>query len=92
MSKEKKLKVEYDEAVHGEDFAKLVKEASDLKLIMEGYADQIKDIKARAKDELGVEGKLFNQIFRLKHAGTRDRFETETTEAVETYDRLFPAK
>lgn len=91
MAKDK-IKVEYDEDVHGEDFAKLVKEASDLKLIMEGYADQIKEIKQRAKDELGVNGKLFNQIFRLKHAGTRDRFESETTEAVETYDRLFPAK
>lgn len=92
MTKEtkKKVKVEFVESVHGDDLAKCVKEASDLKLKMEAYADQIKDIKVRAKDELGVDGKLFNQVFTLHHKGTRDRFKTEKEEVVELYDSIFP--
>ncbi|ARW57671.1 dsDNA binding protein [Kosakonia phage Kc304] len=92
VKEKKEKKVEFDEAVHGADLAKMVKEASDIRLKMEAYGDQIKEIKTRAKKELGVDGKLFNQVFALHHKGTRDRFESEKEEVVELYDSIFPAK
>lgn len=36
--------VEFDEAIHGEDLAKFIKEASDHKLKISGYNELIKDI------------------------------------------------
>lgn len=89
MAKEKET-VEFDEAVHGETLRKLIKEASDNKLKSEGYLDLIKDIKTRAKKEIGVDGKMFNQLLSLYHKGTRERFESEKDEVVETYDSVFP--
>ena len=56
---------------------------------MEAYADEIKDLKDKAKTELGVDGKMFNTQLGLYHKGTRERFEDEKTEAVELYDVLF---
>lgn len=81
--------VEFDEAIHGEELAKLIKEASDTKLKISGYNLAIKDIRDRAKEELGVEGKKFNKLLALYHKGTRDEFETETEETVELYDSVF---
>ncbi|QQK88189.1 double-stranded DNA binding protein [Providencia phage PSTRCR_127] len=85
-----KDKVEFDEAVHGEDLARMIKDASDQKTIMESYADKIKDIRNEAKEKLGVDGKKWNQVFRLYHSRTRERFEAEKDEALELYDSLFP--
>lgn len=89
MAKEQKVKVEFNQEEHGNTLAQLIKSASDTKLKMEAYADEIKDIKDRAKVELGVDGKMFNQIFSLYHKGTRERFEDEKTEVVELYDTIF---
>lgn len=86
MSKEK---VEFDESVHGEELAKLIKEASDQKTIQEAYGDKIKEIKQRAKEELGVDGKMWTLVFNMYHKQTRERFEAEKDEAVELYDRMF---
>lgn len=86
-----KEKVEFDEAVHGEELATLIKEASDQKTIQEAYGDKIKEIKQRAKDELGVDGKMWTTVFNMYHKQTRERFEAEKDEAVELYDRLFNA-
>ena len=38
----KKEMVEFDEAIHGEDLAKFIKEASDHKLKISGYNELIK--------------------------------------------------
>lgn len=88
MAKEK-VKIEFNQEEHGNTLAQLIKSASDTKLKMEAYGDEIKDIKDRAKTELGVDGKMFNQLFSLYHKGTRERFEDEKTEVVELYDTIF---
>lgn len=85
----KKEMVEFDEAIHGEDLAKFIKEASDHKLKISGYNELIKDIRIRAKDELGVDGKMFNRLLALYHKDNRDVFEAETEEVVELYDTVF---
>ena len=86
-----KEKVEFDEAVHGEELATLIKEASDQKTIQEAYGDKIKEIKKRAKEELGVDGKMWGILFKLYHQQQREQFEEERDEAVELYDRVFNA-
>lgn len=88
---EKKTKVEFDEAVHGNTLAQLIKEASDQKTIQEAYGDKIKDIKQRAKEELGVDGKMWTTLFNMYHKQSREKFEEERDEAVELYDRVFNA-
>ena len=65
MAKEKKEPVEFDEAVHGADLKKLIVEAADHKLKISGFQVLIKDIRDRAKDELGVDGKMFNRLLTL---------------------------
>lgn len=85
----KKEAVEFDEAVHGEALAALVKEASDNKLKISGFNELIKDIRTRAKDELGVDGKMFNRLLGLYHKDNRDVFEAENEEVVECYDAIF---
>ena len=49
MTEQKKEKVVFDENVHGNTLAQLIKEASDQKTIQEAYGDKIKEIKQRAK-------------------------------------------
>lgn len=89
MSKEKKVKVEFDEAIHGEELAKKIKECSDVLVIIGGYKDQLKEIRQSAIDETGVEGKVFNQLLKLRHDSIRDRFESEKDEVIELYDSIF---
>jgi uncharacterized protein (UPF0335 family) len=89
MAKDKKVKVEFNQDEHGSTLAQYIKNASDVKIKIEAYNDEIKDIKDRAKEELGVDGKMFNQVFSLYHKGTRERFEDEKTEVVELYDTIF---
>lgn len=90
MAKEKKEAVEFDEAVHGADLKKLLVEAADHKLKISGFQVLIADIRTRAKDELGVDGKMFNRLLTLYFKSTRDEFEAETEEAIELYDSVFP--
>lgn len=89
QEKEKKVKIEFDPTQHGSSLAQCIKNASDAKLKMEGYASEISELKQKAKDELGVDGKMFNTQFAMYHKGTRERFESEKTEAVELYDAIF---
>lgn len=91
MSKkeEKKVKVEFCPDTHGERLAELIKSASDTKLKIEGYTDEIKELRTTAKDEIGVDTKMFNQLFAIYHKGTRERFEDEKTEVVDMYDTVF---
>lgn len=85
----KKEAVEFDAAVHGEELKKLIVEAADNKLKISGFQTLIKDIRDRAKDELGVDGKMFNRQLNLYFKANRDEFEAETEEAVELYDSIF---
>lgn len=91
MTEQKADKVVFDEAVHGNTLAQLIKEASDQKTIQEAYGDKIKEIKKRAKEELGVDGKMWGILFKLYHQQQREQFEEERDEAVELYDRVFNA-
>lgn len=88
---EQQDKVVFDESVHGNTLAQLIKEASDQKTIQEAYGDKIKEIKKRAKEELGVDGKMWGILFKLYHQQQREQFEEERDEAVELYDRVFNA-
>ena len=85
-----KEKIEFDESIHGESLRDLIKTASDNKLKAESYMDLVKRDRDAAKDELGVEPKLFNQLLSIYHKKTRERFESEKDTVVETYDSLFP--
>lgn len=87
--KEEKLKVEFDKHVHGGTLKNLVEEASDHLLTIEGFQDLIKDIKTRAKDEIGVDSKMFNKLLRIRHKEIRESFETENEEVIELYDTVF---
>lgn len=86
MSKEK---VEFDKNVHGNTLKTLIEEASDDLLTIEGYRDHIKELRDRAKEELGVEGKMFNNLLRIHHKRARESFESEKDEVVELYDACF---
>lgn len=88
---EQQDKVVFDENTHGNTLAQLIKEASDQKTIQEAYGDKIKEIKKRAKEELGVDGKMWGILFKLYHQQQREQFEEERDEAVELYDRVFNA-
>lgn len=88
---EQQDKVVFDESTHGQTLAQLIKEASDQKTIQEAYGDKIKEIKKRAKEELGVDGKMWGILFKLYHQQQREQFEEERDEAVELYDRVFNA-
>ena len=84
-----KEKIEFDSATHGDDLKKLIEEASDNLLTIESYQTLIKDIRDRAKDELGVDSKLFNKILKLRHKEIREQFENENDEVLSLYDELF---
>lgn len=88
MAKQKKEKVEFDEAKDGNTLKTLIKEASDAKLKAEGYMDEVSTKRTDAK-AIGVDSKLFNQLLNMYHKGTRDRFQSEKDEVVETYDSIF---
>lgn len=88
---EQQDKVVFNESTHGNTLAQLIKEASDQKTIQEAYGDKIKEIKKRAKEELGVDGKMWGILFKLYHQQQREQFEEERDEAVELYDRVFNA-
>lgn len=88
---EQQDKVVFNESTHGQTLAQLIKEASDQKTIQEAYGDKIKEIKKRAKEELGVDGKMWGILFKLYHQQQREQFEEERDEAVELYDRVFNA-
>lgn len=94
MAKEakKKVKVEFNADVHGEELARLVKDASDQMIKIEGFRAIISDNKTAAKDKLGVDGKTFTKQLALYHKGIRERFASENNDTVELYDTIFPRK
>lgn len=89
VQKEEKLKVEFDKHIHGGTLRSLIEEASDHRLTIEGFQDLIKDIKGRAKDELGVDSKMFNKLLNIRHKEIRESFENENEEVIELYDTVF---
>lgn len=66
----------------------IIKEASNITTEIELKQGSVKDIKARAKTEFGIDGKLFGKLFKLYHNQAREQFEEENTEVLEIYDML----
>lgn len=87
--KEKEPKVEFDKNVHGDLLKELIESASDNLLTIESYQTLNKDIKARAKNELGVDGKMFGKLLSIRHREIRESFETENDEVIDLYDTVF---
>lgn len=87
--KEKKEKKVFNADTDSAELAKFIKEASDIQTMVDAEKDKIKDIKDRAKSELGVESSLFNSLLKIYHKQERDQFESNSEEVVDTYDRIF---
>lgn len=90
--KKKKVKVEFNPSVHGERLQEIITEASNLKTMQESYAEKIKEQRNIAVTECGVDGKLFNQLFRIYHKQEREQFEDSADEVTSAYDQIFKGK
>ncbi|QIW87005.1 double-stranded DNA binding protein [Aeromonas phage Ahp1_CNU-2021] len=89
MAKQPKAKVEFNVAADAKALKDMIKEASDIKTMIEGQNDALKATKDRAKTELGLEPKKFNQLLSMYHKRTRDEVEANNEEIVELYDKTF---
>ncbi|AIA64811.1 transcriptional regulator [Cronobacter phage S13] len=87
--KPKKEKKVFNADTDSAALADMIKEASNVKTMMEAEGDKLKDIKDRAKSELGVESSMFNSLLKIYHKQERDAFESQSEEVVDTYDRIF---
>lgn len=85
----KKQQVEFNEAVHGDRLKDLIKNASDIKTEIEAGNDALRDTRKLAKEELGVDGKMFNALLRIYHKDQREKFESENEQVVDVYDAVF---
>lgn len=84
-----KQKVEYNARVHGDALKSLIRQASDHKAIMESGATAISELKKQAKNDLGVDPKKFNALFKIYHKDEREKFEDDSEELIGEYDALF---
>lgn len=87
-----KNKKEFDINTDAAALAPFIDEALIVKDKIELYKGSLKDIKERAKDELGIKPKLFNQILNMRFKRNRDLVEEENEELIELYDSIYPAK
>lgn len=88
MARTKKEKVEFNVSLHGEDLKKMLEEAVEVKTKMQLYAESIKDIRTRAKEELGLEPKKFNALLKLMFNQSKDEFAAEADELIDLYDQV----
>ena len=84
-----KSTVEYNPSVHGDQLKHCIKQCSDHKAIIEGANEAIREIRKTAQEELGVDGKTFNQVLKMYHKDEREKFENENDEVLEAYDAIF---
>ena len=66
----------------------LIKEASNVKTQVEIFNGTFKDIKSKAKNDFGIDGKTFGKLFKLYHEQARTAFEEENNELIELYDMI----
>ncbi|ADM79952.1 DsbA [Aeromonas phage phiAS5] len=90
--KQKKAKVEFNVNVHAESLAALIDEAEGHLTQIASFQEMIKEIKTRAKEEMGVEGKDFGKLLKIRHKRERDQAEAEAEGIFELYDATFPSK
>lgn len=88
MARTKKDKVEFNASLHGEDLKNMLDEAVTIKTKIQLYMDSIKDIRTRAKEELGLEPKKFNALLRLMFNQSKEEFAAEAGELIDLYDQV----
>lgn len=88
MARTKKEKVEFNASLHGEELKQMLEEAVEVKTKMQLYVESIKDIRTRAKEELGLEPKKFNALLKLMFNQSKDEFAAEADELIDLYDQV----
>jgi len=88
----KKEQVQFDASIHAEELQRLIKEASNEKTLIESHNEKIKELRTEAKDNCGVDPKMFNDLLKIYHKQERERFEDDKDQVVEAYDTIFPSK
>lgn len=86
----KKEKRVYDPIQDAKDLVPYVKEALVIREKMDALRSQMKDIKASAKEALGIKPKQFTQVCNIRHALNRQVVEEQNEEILEIYDNAFP--
>lgn len=69
-----------------------IKEASDIKLMIEAKQDAIKDIRTMVKDDLGMKPKMFNKMVSVYHKRNYEEVTGENNEFEELYQEVLGAK
>lgn len=82
----------FNPCMDGPLLAPFIEEAVIAKEKISLYQGSLKDIKDRAKDELGIKPKLFNKILAIHFKRNRDEVEEENEELMEIYDNAFVKK
>lgn len=88
----KKNTREFNIHTDAEALKALLSEASDVKTEIEASNDTLKDIRTRAKDEIGLKPRKFNKLLGMYHKRNREEIEAESEELIDIYDKTFNAK
>lgn len=84
-----KTKVEFNVNSSKAALKEMISEGSSALTLIEAQKDHIKSIKDRAKEELGIDGKMFGKLLSIYHKHERDALEQESEEILELYDDVF---
>lgn len=84
-----KDKVEFNVVSSKAELKKRISEGSDALTHIESHKEHIKSIRDLAKEELGIDGKMFNKLLKIYHKHERDALEQESEEILELYDDVF---
>ena len=84
-----KAKPEFNVNANKATLKNLLSDASDVKTMIEGQNEALKSMRTKAKDELGLEPKIFNKLLAMHHKRNRAEVEAETDELVDIYDKTF---
>lgn len=91
MTKQTKTnKPSFDAARDAAALAPFIEEAVVAKDKIALFQGSLKDIKTRAKDELGIKPAQFNKVLALRFKRNRDEVEEANEEIIEIYDNAFP--
>lgn len=88
MARTKKEKVEFNVAEHGEQLKTMIEESVTIKTKIQLYQDSIKDIRDRAKEELGLSPKQFNALLKLSFNQNKEDVQAEFDELLNLYEQI----
>lgn len=80
---------EFDPQRDGQKLAGMIEEALVAKSNVELYNGAIKDIRNRAKEELGLKPAQFTKLLNIHFKRNRDEVENENEELMDLYDKAF---